>query len=476
MKTIEIVIADKIATPVGSPYIVCGNDNYVINFTFDSEWGGKPQKTARFKYLKDGETEFEDITFNGTVCPVPILTDITEVKIGVYAGELETTTPARVECRKSILCGDGTHEAPSEDVYNQLIEAINTGLVKGDKGDIGEQGVSGVYFGSGDMPEGYDIQIDPTGEVVVIDQEYNAESSRAQSGKAVAQALEPYVQFTDFPNEKEKTAGVIKVNSHYGIFAGKLSEESPENGDCIAINKATEKEIDNKSNSYKPIVPSCLDYAVKKALTNTTTHWTDDDKQAVRELLGVTSGGVEPTTTTILDDNLVPTTGGSIVQNETLEEGKQYTWSFYSGELPGQLWTNKKSTAVRLDSIPTVSSSGTYIGFYNEIPAWWNSETWTYRVYVYTDAGGGIRVRPVGIYNEDDSANTHFYEGDRISLYREDYITVASYSGEYEVTPTTEVQTLETEGLKMTDDVTVEQIPYSETSNDEGGTTVTIGG
>lgn len=37
---------------------------------------------------------------------------------------------------------------------------------KGDKGDTGAQGpqgVSGVYVGSGDMPEGYNVQIDPDG-------------------------------------------------------------------------------------------------------------------------------------------------------------------------------------------------------------------------------------------------------------------------------------------------------------------------
>lgn len=171
MKKIEIIVAEKIATPVGSPYIVCGNDDYIINFTFDSEWDGKTQKTARFKYLKGGQTRYEDITFNGTICPVPILSDITAVSIGVYVGDLETTTPAIVECRKSILCGDGTHETPSEDVYNQLIEAINTGLVKGDQGIQGQQGpqgVSGVYVGGGEMPEGYNVQIDPTGEGTIL--------------------------------------------------------------------------------------------------------------------------------------------------------------------------------------------------------------------------------------------------------------------------------------------------------------------
>lgn len=35
---------------------------------------------------------------------------------------------------------------------------------KGSKGDTGAQGVSGVYVGTGDMPSGYNVQIDPDGE------------------------------------------------------------------------------------------------------------------------------------------------------------------------------------------------------------------------------------------------------------------------------------------------------------------------
>ena len=48
---------------------------------------------------------------------------------------------------------------------------VDTGILaegkdgaKGDKGDTGSQGVSGVYVGSGDMPAGYNVQIDPDGD------------------------------------------------------------------------------------------------------------------------------------------------------------------------------------------------------------------------------------------------------------------------------------------------------------------------
>lgn len=59
------------------------------------------------------------------------------------------------------------------------------------KGDKGDRGLSGVYLGSGDMPEDCNVQIDPNGDAltVVADQTYSPTSTNAQSGKAVAEAL-----------------------------------------------------------------------------------------------------------------------------------------------------------------------------------------------------------------------------------------------------------------------------------------------
>lgn len=48
------------------------------------------------------------------------------------------------------------------------------------------------------------------------------------------------------------------------------------------------------------------------------------------------------------------------------------------------------------------------------------------------------------------------------------------YEGDYEVTPKTYSQTLETKSKYMTDDVTILEIPYFETSNESDGLTVYI--
>ena len=50
-------------------------------------------------------------------------------------------------------------------------------------------GESGVYVGTGDMPEDCNVQIDPNGEVFVVDQNYSPTSTNPISGKGVMEAL-----------------------------------------------------------------------------------------------------------------------------------------------------------------------------------------------------------------------------------------------------------------------------------------------
>lgn len=50
------------------------------------------------------------------------------------------------------------------------------------------------------------------------------------------------------------------------------------------------------------------------------------------------------------------------------------------------------------------------------------------------------------------------------------------YEGDYTVTPKIASQTMETANKRMTENVTVEAIPYYAVSNTQGGETVIIGG
>lgn len=53
--------------------------------------------------------------------------------------------------------------------------------------------------------------------------------------------------------------------------------------------------------------------------------------------------------------------------------------------------------------------------------------------------------------------------------------TLPYYTGSYEVTPRKVEQVLGTKNKSMRDDVTINPITYSETTNPEGGKTVVIG-
>lgn len=107
MKNINITVAGKIATnTTPGVVIVCGNSDYTVTFDLDAEWAAAPARTARFVYYRDGLSLYQDVEFTGTTVSVPALYGIGYVLVGVYAGDLITTTPAKVLCDRSILCGD----------------------------------------------------------------------------------------------------------------------------------------------------------------------------------------------------------------------------------------------------------------------------------------------------------------------------------------------------------------------------------
>lgn len=123
-----ITIENRIARVMGSPQIVCGNSDDTVTFAFDAEWDAYDAKNARFQYLRDGALQHEDVDFNGNICAVPLLTDVDFVEIGVSAGEIRTTTPARVPCIRCITdIPAEDYEAP-QDIYNELLDALQEAL------------------------------------------------------------------------------------------------------------------------------------------------------------------------------------------------------------------------------------------------------------------------------------------------------------------------------------------------------------
>lgn len=123
-KVINVTVRDKIASTLQSEVeYVCGNSDYVVAFDFDEEWDAFNTKTARFKY----NGTHQDVVFTGDQVEVPVIENTHKIQVGVFAGNLSTTTPAIIMARKSILCGSGVPAAPSDDVYSQIMDLLNKG-------------------------------------------------------------------------------------------------------------------------------------------------------------------------------------------------------------------------------------------------------------------------------------------------------------------------------------------------------------
>lgn len=122
MHIINITVRNKVAVNPAQDRYVCGNSDYIVRFDFDAEWEAFETKTARF-VKEDGS--YVDQIFSGNDCPVPVISDTYKLQVGVYAGNLSTTTAAYVPCKKSILCGGGVPAAPAPDVYAQIMAKLN---------------------------------------------------------------------------------------------------------------------------------------------------------------------------------------------------------------------------------------------------------------------------------------------------------------------------------------------------------------
>ena len=93
--------------------IICGNSDYTIRFTFDDEWAAYATKTARFIW----NGQYKDVEFTGSTCEVPLLKNTDTLRVGVYAGDLKTTTSAVIGCKKSVLCGGEALNADEAAAY-----------------------------------------------------------------------------------------------------------------------------------------------------------------------------------------------------------------------------------------------------------------------------------------------------------------------------------------------------------------------
>ena len=170
MKTFHIIVANKVATYLQRDgYIVCGNSDNQIEFTFDDEWKAYNTKTVRFIW----NGKYKDVKVTGSnIFKVPVVDNTEKVTVGVYVeGEnMSTTTPATIPCQRSILCGsnlipEGTVVVPEGTPV--LVEKTFNANGEYPATNYGADGFSKVKINvPTEIPEGY---IKPTGTKAITE-------------------------------------------------------------------------------------------------------------------------------------------------------------------------------------------------------------------------------------------------------------------------------------------------------------------
>lgn len=134
----KISIREKIARDSNPEVkLVCNNSDYVVEFDWDEEWDEHEMKTARFSY----GGKFKDIVFSGRICEVPVLHRSCLVKIGLFAGELRTTTAAMVGVTPSILCESGFPDDYSPEMGDRTWEGLDARIAELEKQSLDEIGM-----------------------------------------------------------------------------------------------------------------------------------------------------------------------------------------------------------------------------------------------------------------------------------------------------------------------------------------------
>ena len=109
------------------------------------------------------------------------------------------------------------------------------------------------------------------------------EDGVVQVGYFVLSALETQkVELSEYVKKDDiatsKAVGLVRAVATYGIGV------NSGNG-ILSVQRANNSQIDAREDTFRPIVPAYIDYAVMKALSDSKLEWTDEQKQLACKLL-----------------------------------------------------------------------------------------------------------------------------------------------------------------------------------------------
>lgn len=121
MPVINITVKGKVASS-DTKAIVNGNSDYAVNWVLDGEWADYDTKTMRVRFF-DGSVI--NSIFSGTSCSLPVITGTCMIEIGLFAGDLITSTPAVINCIRCIRDDEGPVQDPTPSIYDQILAKLN---------------------------------------------------------------------------------------------------------------------------------------------------------------------------------------------------------------------------------------------------------------------------------------------------------------------------------------------------------------
>ena len=235
MKEIKIQVRNKIASLENkSDYIVCGNNDYAVNFDFDEEWGAHNVKTALFVF--GDETVYS--VFEGNLANGVSVEGATLCAIGCFAGDLSTTTPAVIKCEPSIRDLGGVPKAPTPEVYDEIMSLLNR-YINASKGAPSGGKKGQVLKKKSDLDYDYSWENDEHVDLTEINEKLNKKVDKSEkanvvyaNGSSGEQEVKPFAAEAD--------AGSIMCRDSFGKT--KISDASSEDEE-YAANVRTAKRI-----------------------------------------------------------------------------------------------------------------------------------------------------------------------------------------------------------------------------------------
>lgn len=159
IEPIVIKVVDKVPIVASGPqYVVCDNSDYTVVWQLDEEWAQLEHRTMQVNY-KDGT--YERVLFTGDTCALPAIPVKDWFYIGLFAGDIHTTRPAKLFANRAITTDSGEERDPMPNGYAQAIEALDAKLDKNQGADnagkalvVGDDGnvVPGDVQGGGSLP------------------------------------------------------------------------------------------------------------------------------------------------------------------------------------------------------------------------------------------------------------------------------------------------------------------------------------